>query len=200
MERNDAGSLEHAAAIRASAIASLAASGQMQSGLTGYDSYSSIVGLAGGLVPAPYRRFQLSSIAELNGELVTSPDLDTEMLLNRLFEVSQLSAGWDGSKAQPASHTALKNAAFAIIELYNRPCPDIALLDSGGILFEWNLHEITYQIEWFSEGGGEYSAFSKQAILLEGPMPESTRDVHWKLREITLTNDLLADPSPALRP
>lgn len=199
MEHGEPG-VSYTAARIASLAASLAASEQMQAGLAGCGIYGSIIGLAGEVLTAPYRGFRFSSIAELNGEVVASPDLDTEVLLDRLFEVGQLSTGWDGSKAEPASHMALKNAAFAIIELYNRPSPDIALLDSGGIMFEWNFPEVTYQIEWFSEGGGEYSAFSKEAILLEGPMPESTREVHWKLGEMTLANYLAAGRSPALLP
>ncbi len=164
-----------------------------------YNACSTISGLAGTYSsPESSSAFGSSSMAELNGEVVTSPDESTAVLLNQLFEVSHLSTGWDSAASRPASSAALKNAAFAIIELQNRPSPEIELLDSGGILFEWNLPTITYQIEWFSEGGGEYSAFTRDAILFEGPMPESPRAVHWKLREMTLANCYLAEPTAAL--
>jgi hypothetical protein len=190
--------LNYLAARIASLAAPFAAMEQVRMDDSGFSAYDTIATLAGEYSTAPYRGFRFSSIAELSGEIAPSPDLDTQLLLDHLFTVSRLDAGWDGEKAQPASHVALKNAALAIIELYNRPSPDIALLDSGGILFEWNFPEITYQIEWFGEGGGEYSAFSKEAILREGPMPESTLDVQWALRELAMTNYLPARRSAAL--
>jgi hypothetical protein len=165
-----------------------------------FDFYmgDTITTLGGEYSTSPYRGFRFFSIAELSGEIAPSPDLDTQALLDHLFAVSRLDAGWDGEKAQPASHIALKNAALAIMELYNRPSPDIALLDSGGILFEWDFPEITYQIEWFGEGGGEYSAFSKEAILIEGSVPENTLDVQWTLRDLAMADHLPSRRSAAL--
>jgi hypothetical protein len=141
---------------------------------------------------------QGSSIGELTGEVIEAPSADLQSLLNRLFELTRLETGWDGANSRGASATALRNAAYTISELQGRPAPDIALLDGGGILFEWGMFDATYQIEWFSEGGGEYSAFRRDAIFLEGRMPDSVRDVHWRLRELMSASYYPLEPATAL--